>query len=65
MKDTVVTNEHRDALIRMISEKTLKLTDRHIPINAFDYICSLDEQGLRDINDFVDMQLFIKALRAH
>jgi hypothetical protein len=65
MKDTVITNEYRYALIRMISEKTLKLTDKHIPINAFDYICSLDEQGLRDINDFVDMQLLIKALRAH
>jgi hypothetical protein len=65
MKDTVITNEYRYALIRMISEKTLKLTDKHIPINAFDYICGLDEEGLRDINDFVDTQLLIKALRAH
>lgn len=62
MKDTVITNEYRHTLIRMISEKTLKLTDKHIPINAFDFICDLDEQGLRDINDFVDMQLFVKAL---
>jgi hypothetical protein len=64
MKETVITNEHRYALIALISEKTVKLTDQHIPIHAFDYLCSLDAEGLRDINEFVDLQLFIKALRA-
>lgn len=65
MKETVVTNEHRYALISNISKKSVELYEQPIPVDAFDYLCSLDEEGLRDINDFLDMQLFIKALRAH
>jgi hypothetical protein len=64
MKETVINNEHRYALIALISEKSVKLTEQPIPIDAFDYLCSLDAEGLRDINEFVDLQLFIKALRA-
>lgn len=63
MKETVVINEYRYTLITRISEKTMKLTGETIPIGAFDYICGLNEEGLRDIDEFLEMELFIKALR--
>jgi hypothetical protein len=62
MKETIATVEHRYALIAMIAKKSVELTEQPMPIDAFDYLCSLNEEGLRDINDFVDMQLFVKAL---